>query len=66
MRDRTVRFVAVTAAQPVTAAMSAAGEVRVDGHVLAFAVPSDAVPPTVDVTLTYVDGGTTETVTITV
>ncbi len=65
LRARTIRFVALTAAQPVTAATSAAGEVHVDGHILAFAVPSDAVPPSVDVQLTYADG-TSELVTISV
>lgn len=65
LRDRVVRFVSMTATQPVTAATSPAGDVRFDDHVLAVAVPSGAVPPTIDVTLIYADG-TTETVTVTV
>ena len=55
----------MVATKPVTAATSPAGDVRFDDHVLAFVVPSAAVPASVDVTLTYADG-TSEAVTITV
>lgn len=61
----TTRLVSMVATKPITAATSPAGDVRFNDHVLAFVVPSAAVPPSVDVTLTYADG-TTEVVTITV
>jgi len=65
LRARVVHFLSMAAAKPVTAATSAGTDVRFDDHVLAVAVGSDAVPPTVDVALTYADGST-ETVSITV
>ena len=65
LRDRVIRMVTMTPVQPMTAAASAAGDVRFDDGVLAVALPSTAVPATIDVALTYADG-TTETVTITV
>ncbi|MGC4243508.1 MAG: hypothetical protein QM686_14765 [Herbaspirillum sp.] len=65
LQTRTVRFVTMAATKPVTSATSPAADVRVGDGVLAFAVPSGAVPQTVDVTLTYADGSS-ETVTVTV
>ena len=64
LKARTVRFVTMTSAKPVTAATSAAADVRFGGDLLAFAMDSAAVPASVDVALTYADG-TSETVTIT-
>lgn len=65
LKARTVRFVTMDATKPVASATSPAADVRVGDGVLAFAVPSEAVPPSVDVTLTYADGDS-ETVAVTV
>ena len=60
---RTVRFVTYRSVQPIVAATSPTGEVRLNDHLLAFEVPKDAPPPDVALTVTYADG-TSETVSV--
>lgn len=63
LRTRTVRFVTYRSVQPIVAATSPTGEVRLNDHLLAFEVPKDALPPDVALTVTYADG-TRETLTV--
>jgi hypothetical protein len=59
------RFVTYTSAQPISTATEAGGRVAFNGSVLAFEIPKDNPPATVDITLTYADGSS-EVVTVTV
>ena len=65
LRNSAVRFVGLTAAQPITSITSPAGEVRFNDRVAGIVVPAGAAPASLDLAVTYADG-TTETVTVTV
>ncbi len=65
LRNSVVRFVGLTAAQPITSITSPTAAVRFNDHVAGIVVPAGSGPVAVDLTITYADG-TTETVTVTV